>query len=150
MKNNITGKVGIRINSSVDKVWEALTDPQQIKKYFFGTDTKTTWQPGSPITFSGEWQGKKYQDKGTVLEVIPKELVKYTYWSEMSGIPDKPENYVPITYEIATENDQTKVMITQENIPNEEMKAHSMENWKKVLNSLKELLEKKETDHVFT
>jgi uncharacterized protein YndB with AHSA1/START domain len=150
MKNNITGRAGIRINSSIDNVWEALTNPEMIKKYFFGTNTKTDWKKGSPITFSGEWEGKKYEDKGTILDIQPKQMIKYEYWSSMSGMEDKPENYVPITYEIATENDQTKVMITQENIPSEEMKKHSLENWKKVLNNLKELLEKKEVDHVFT
>jgi uncharacterized protein YndB with AHSA1/START domain len=148
MKNQITGRAGIRINSSIDKVWEALTNPELIKKYFFGTDTKTDWKVGSPITFTGEWEGKKYEDKGTILEIQPKELIKYEYWSSMSGMEDKPENYVPITYEIATENDQTKVMITQENIPSEEIKKHSLENWKMVLFNLKELLEQKEVTRI--
>ncbi|MDF2436586.1 MAG: hypothetical protein K0Q95_962 [Bacteroidota bacterium] len=148
MKNQITGRAGIRINSSIDNVWEALTNPELIKKYFFGTTTRTDWKAGSPITFSGEWEGKKYEDKGTILEVQPKEMIKYEYWSSMSGTEDKPENYIPITYEIATENDQTKVMITQENIASEEMKKHSLENWKKVLNNLKELLEQKEVTRI--
>ena len=150
MKNKIFGKAGIRINSSVEAVWNALTDPELIKQYFFGTDTKTDWKPGSPITFSGEWQGKKYEDKGTIIDVQPKKLIKYSYWSEMSGIENKPENYVVITYELSEENGKTGLMITQENIPTEEMKEHSIENWKKVLNNLKELLEKKEIDHVLT
>lgn len=143
MKNNITGKAGIRINASVEKVWEALTEPELIKKYFFGTNTKTDWKPGSPIIFSGEWQGKSYEDKGTIIDVQKNRLIKYSYWSEMSGIEDKPENYVIVTYELSEENGKTMLMITQENIPTEEMKAHSEENWKKVLNNLKEMLEEK-------
>jgi uncharacterized protein YndB with AHSA1/START domain len=148
MKNNITGHAGIRINAPVEKVWEALTDPQLIKKYFFGTNTKTTWKPGSPITFTGEWQGKQYEDKGTILEVQPNKLISYKYWSEISGIEDKPENYVTITYDLSEENGKTLLMITQENIPDEKMKEHSEENWKKVLNNLKELLEKKKANSV--
>ncbi|MCW3071476.1 MAG: hypothetical protein JWO44_1366 [Bacteroidetes bacterium] len=148
MKNNITGKAGIRINAPVEKTWEALTKPELIKKYFFGTDTKTDWKPGSPITFSGEWQGKKYEDKGTVIDVQENKLIKYKYWSEMSGIADKPENYVTITYELSEENGKTTLMITQENIPTEEMKQHSEENWKKVLNNLKEMLEEKSVSHL--
>jgi len=144
MKNNRTGKAGIRINAPVEKVWEALIRPELIKKYFFGTNTSTDWQPGSPITFSGEWQGKKYEDKGTIIDMQENRLISYRYWSEMSGIPDKPENYVTITYELSEENGKTMLMITQENIPTEEMKNHSEENWKKVLNNLKELLETKE------
>lgn len=144
MKNDLTGKAGIRINVPAKKVWEALTNPEIIKKYFFGTNTKTTWKPGSPITFSGEWEGKSYEDKGTVLEFQPNQRLQYKYWSELSGIEDKPENYVTITYDISEEEEQTLLMVTQENIPDEKMKAHAEENWKKVLNNLKELLEKEE------
>lgn len=145
MKSNITGKAAISINAPVSKVWEALTKPEIIKQYFFGTDTTTDWKPGSPITFKGEWEGKSYEDKGTVMLVEPEKLIRYSYWSSMSGIEDKPENYVIITYKLSHENgedDKTHITITQENIPDEKTKAHSEQNWAKVLNGLKELLEK--------
>jgi uncharacterized protein YndB with AHSA1/START domain len=141
MKNNITGKASITIHASTDKVWDALTKPELIKKYFFGTDTKTDWQVGHPITFSGEYEGKKYQDKGTVLDFNPKKMLRYKYWSSMSGIEDKPENYVPVTYELEEKNGNTILTVTQENIPSEEMKEHSLENWNKVLEGLKKMLE---------
>jgi uncharacterized protein YndB with AHSA1/START domain len=118
MKYNITGNAEILIDTTIEKVWEALTDPALIKQYFFGTNTKTDWKPGSPITFSGEWKGKTYEDKGTILDFQKYKLIKYSYWSENSGI------------------------ITQENIPSEEMKEHSEENWKQVMNNLKKMLEK--------
>ena len=92
MKNNISGSASIVIDAPASKVWEALTNPQQIKKYFFGTDTISEWKKGSPIYFRGEWEGKKYEDKGTILETEPNQLFKYTYWSSMSGIEDKLEN----------------------------------------------------------
>lgn len=142
MKNNITGKASVDINASVTSVWDALTKPEQIKNYFFGTDAHTTWEPGSPITFTGEWQGKKYEDKGKVLEVEKNKKVKYTYWSEMSGIEDKPENYVVITYALSEKDGKTHLDLIQENIPDEKMKAHSEENWNKVLQGLKEMVEK--------
>lgn len=147
MKNDITGRAGIRINVPVENVWEALTKPELIKKYFFGTNTETDWQPGHPIIFSGEWKGRSYEDKGTIIDVQKYRLIKYKYWSEMSGIEDKPENYVTITYELSEENGKTMLMITQENIPTEEMKEHSEQNWKQVLNNLKEMLEEKELIH---
>ncbi|MCW3085472.1 MAG: hypothetical protein JWP12_2838 [Bacteroidetes bacterium] len=142
MKNNITGSASISIDASVEKVWEALTTPKLIKKYFFGTDTHTDWKPGSKITFTGEWEGKSYEDKGTIISVEKNKMIKYNYWSEMSGIEDKPENYVTITYELAKDDDKTKLTITQENIPDEKMKEHSIENWKKVMSNLKELVER--------
>jgi len=142
MKNNLTGRAKIQIKAPVNKVWEALTKPEIIKKYFFDTNTKTDWKVGSPIVFEGEYQGKSYHDKGTVLAVEPNKLLKYKYWSSMSGIEDKPENYVPITFELEKQNGYTDLNVIQENIPDEKMKEHSLQNWKMVLDNLKKLLER--------
>jgi uncharacterized protein YndB with AHSA1/START domain len=142
MKNNITGKASITINAPSKIVWEALTTPSIIKQYFFGTTAISDWKAGSPLIFRGEWEGKNYEDKGTILETVPEKLFRYTYWSSMSGIEDKPENYVTITYRLSEKNNRTELTITQENIPDEKTKEHSVQNWNKVLNDLKQLLEK--------
>ena len=141
MKNKIINRVGTRINASSAEVWEALTNPELIKQYFFGTNTISEWRAGSPIVFEGVWNGKSYRDKGTIIAIQPFKLLKYNYWSSMSGIEDKPENYANITYEISEDGDETILTITQDNIPDEKMRAHSEDNWKKVLSNLKDLLE---------
>jgi uncharacterized protein YndB with AHSA1/START domain len=143
MKSNITGKASIMIDAPVEKVWEALTTPELIKEYFFGTEAISDWKVGSPLIFKGEWEGKTYEDKGTILVSEPNKMFRYKYWSSMSGIEDKPENYVTITYKLNREGDKTNLSITQENIPDEKTKEHSEENWKKVLDGLKDLLENK-------
>ncbi|MES1223133.1 MAG: SRPBCC family protein [Bacteroidota bacterium] len=142
MKNNITGRVSIKINAPAARVWEALTTPAIIKQYFFGTTAISHWKVGSPIVFKGEWQGKEYEDKGAILDIVPNRLFRYSYWSSMSGIEDKPENYVPVSYELTDNGNSTKLTVIQENIPDEKMKKHSEENWNKVLKNLKQLLEK--------
>ena len=142
MKSNIKAEVKININAPVAKVWDALTRPEIIKKYFFGTDTHTDWKPGSPIRFTGEWEGKKYEDKGTILDIEINKLIKYNYWSSMSGIEDKPENYVDVTYKLSGDDNDVTLSIIQENIPDEKMKEHSKENWNKVLQGLKDVAEK--------
>ena len=141
MKNEYSAQVSATINAPKAKVWEALTEPAMIKQYFFGTETQTDWQVGSPVKFTGEWQGKTYEDKGTVLANETGKRLQYSYWSSMSGIEDKPENYVTVTYEITEKEGHTLVTISQDNIPSEEMKKHSEENWGKVLEGLKKLLE---------
>jgi uncharacterized protein YndB with AHSA1/START domain len=143
MKSKIKGSVSTNIHATRAEVWDALTKPEIIKQYFFGTNTKTDWVPGHPIKFTGEWQGKSYEDKGTVLDVVKNKLISYSYWSSMSGIEDKHENYAIITYELTGDDNDIKVSVLQENIPDEKMKAHSEENWNKVLQGLKNLLEKK-------
>lgn len=142
MKNHISAEVRTQIQAPAEKVWEALTRPEMIKQYFFGTNTETDWKEGSPIRFYGEYEGKKYEDKGTVLFVKKPELIKYNYWSSMSGTEDEPENYLRITYELEGSGNNTTLKVTQENIPDEQTKEHSIQNWNKVLEGLKELVER--------
>ncbi|MEP7264808.1 MAG: SRPBCC domain-containing protein [Bacteroidota bacterium] len=143
MKYPLKNEVSIHINANKEKVWDALTKPEIIKKYFFGTNTESTWQPGTLVRFYGEWEGKKYEDKGTVLENKNQELLKYNYWSSMSGIEDKAENYADITFTLEPDENGTTLTILQENIPDEKMRAHSAENWNMVLDNMKKLLEDK-------
>jgi uncharacterized protein YndB with AHSA1/START domain len=144
MKSNIKAQVRINgIHATIENVWDALTDPEIIKKYFFGTNTITDWKVGSPIKFKGEWGGKSYEDKGTILEIQKNKLIKYNYWSSMSDIEDKPENYVTVTYQLSGEDENVNLSVLQENIPDEKMKEHSAENWNKVLLGLKKVVEKK-------
>lgn len=142
MKTDIINRESIEINAPASKVWDALTKPEQIKQYFFDTDTHTDWKPGSAIRWTGEWEGKSYEDKGTVKEVEQGRMIRYDYWSSMSGMEDIPENYVNITYQLSEKNGKTKLTIIQENIPDEEMREHSAENWRMVMGKLKEFVEK--------
>jgi uncharacterized protein YndB with AHSA1/START domain len=141
MKSDITAEVKINIKAPVSKVWDALTNPEVIKKYLFGTETITDWKVGSPIVFKGEWEGKQYEDKGTILDIAENKLIKYTYWSSMSGAEDIAENYLIITYEISGEDNDVKLTITQENIPDKNRKEISEENWAKVMSDLKDVVE---------
>ncbi|QXV64169.1 SRPBCC domain-containing protein [Mucilaginibacter sp. 21P] len=132
----------ISINAQQAEVWKGLTDPEIVKQYFFGTTVNSDWKPGSSITFSGEWEGKAYQDKGTIKEIEPGKYVKYTYWSSMSGTEDKPENYADVSYSLDENDGVTTLILTQDNIKDEASRKHSEENWQMVLGGLKKILEK--------
>ncbi len=138
----ITSIVSVEINAPISKVWKAVTEPAQIKKYLFGTDTTSDWRVGSPITFSGVWEGKPYQDKGTILAIEPEKLLKYNYWSNWAG-EDILENRQIISYRLRGENGKTVFTLTQENCPSDEARDHSTSNWNMVLSSMKEMLEGK-------
>lgn len=103
------------VNASPNKVWEALTKPEIIKQYFFGTDLLTNWKVGSEIIFNGEFQGQKYQDKGRILEFLECEKLVYSYLSSFSGKEDSPENYLWICYEIKQVDNGTELTIIQSN-----------------------------------
>jgi len=142
MSMNLIVKTDVTIQAPIGKVWEALTTPELIKKYFFGTDAISDWKEGSSLIFKGEWEGKTYQDKGTISKITPPTYLRYNYWSSMSGKPNTPENYANITYELSSLDDNTtNLIVTQDNVANEEAKQHSEQNWDSVLEDLKELLE---------
>ena len=141
MNKGIVAEATTTINAPASKVWEAITKPELIKKYLFDTDVISDWKVGSPIVYRGEWQGKPFEDKGRILEIEPEKRLVSTHWSPMSGVPDLPENYHKVTYELSERNGKTDVTIFQDNNASEEEKTHSEANWKTVLAGLKKLLE---------
>jgi len=142
MKDTPIAETSISIDASPAQVWKALTTPELIKKYLMGTDVTTDWKEGSPITYDGEYNGKKYHDKGVIKKVEPEKLLQSTYLSSMSGKEDKPENYNMVTYKLTNNYGKTVVTVFQDNNFSEKEKAHSTENWKLVLQKLKEVVEK--------
>jgi uncharacterized protein YndB with AHSA1/START domain len=141
MEKKLVARASITVKASSARVWAALITPALIKKYFFGSDIVTDWRVGSPILYRGEWQGRAYEDKGRILKFEPEKLLATTHWSPLSGVPDTPENYHTVTYEIVPQGEATKVLLTQDNNASEEEKSHSEQNWKAVLDGLKKLLE---------
>lgn len=137
----LTATSSVSIDATAAKVWDALTNPALIKQYLFGTNVETDWHEGSSITYHGEWQGKTYEDKGTIVKVEPEKLLVSTYWSSMAGKEDKPENYNTVSYMLEEDGAGTKLTITQDNIATEEEKEHSSQNWTMVLGAIKKLLE---------
>ena len=141
MNANLIAKASVNINASTDKVWNALVNPDAIKQYMFGTNVVSDWREGSPIIWKGEWQGKQYEDKGTILQFKPKHKIQYNHFSPLSGLSDKPENYHTVTVELSIEDNRTHVLLTQDKNANEEERIHSEKNWEMMLNGLKKFAE---------
>ena len=140
MNKELVAKQSVKLNATPSDVWNVLTDPEEIKKYFFGTKVTSDWKVGGSIVFSGEWEGHEYIDKGTILELIPERKLVYDYWSSVGGTPDAPENYGLITYLLTPDNEGTLLEISQQGFENEEKRDHSVEGWKSVLKNMKEVL----------
>ena len=141
MSKKLTAHASVKISAGKEEVWDALTNPDKIKQYFFGTNAISDWKKGSSLKFTGEWEGKTYEDKGTILDTQPGTLFRYTYWSSMGKLEDKPENYATVTYELVPAGAETILNIKQDNIANEEAREHSEKNWLYVLGELKKFIE---------
>ena len=129
------------INAPAPKVWQALTDPAMVKQWLFGTEMVADWKVGGQIRYKGVWEGKPYEDKGEILELVPEQKLITTYWSGFAGKEDKPENYQKVSYLLSEVSDGTKLTLIQENIPTAEAAKHSEGNWNLVLQAMKQLLE---------
>ena len=123
------------------QVWDALTDPDMIQKYMFGSRVETDWKVGSPIAWKGEYEGKAYEDKGEVVAIDPGRRLEVTHFSPLSGKDDRPENYHRLVYELEERNGVTHVSLSQDNNPTEEAAEHSRANWEKMLAGLKQVVE---------
>ena len=128
------------INAPIEKVWDALTNPEIVKQYFFGTELITNWKVGEDIVFQGEWEGQKYQDKGELLEYEHNKRLAYSYLSNWSGKEDKPENYLWVCYEVKTDGINTELTIYQTNY-DEERAKHSEGNWASIADEMRKIVE---------
>lgn len=138
---NVIATAEIDIAAPASRVWEALTDPAIIARYFFGTTVETDWKPGSRITWRGEYQGKAYEDKGHVVEVDPGRRLKVTHFSPMTGLPDEPGNYHTIIYEIDEHGGTTHLSLSQDNNGDDSEAQRATQNWQMMLTGLKKTVE---------
>lgn len=131
----------INIDTTKSKVWDALTKPELVKLWQYGSEIITNWELGSDIRFRTEWEGKVFEQWGKILEMRPTELLKYSLFAPRPDMEDKPENYFIMSYVLTTENDQTKLEIIQEdNRPGAVQEAPQGEE-NPVLKMLKEVAE---------
>lgn len=142
MSENLIVKASVNINAPSEKVWNALVTPEAIKQYMFGATVVSDWREGSPIIWKGEWQGKSYEDKGTILQLKLGQVIQYNHFSPLSGLPDEPENYHVVTVKLTSKGNRTYVALTQDNNTTEEERDHSERNWEMILAGLKKFVEK--------
>ena len=114
MSQGLTVKNSIEIQASLPKVWDALVNPEQTKKYMFGCETVSDWKPGSELLWRGNYEGNEMVFvKGTIKKIQPEKYLEYTTIDPNSGIEDKPENYLTVTYSLQNDNGSTLLTVTQ-------------------------------------
>ena len=141
MTQELIAQASIAISAPRSEVWSALVSPAAIRQYMFGTEVVSEWKKGSPITWQGDWEGKPYKDKGTIVEILRGQLLRYTHFSPLAGLADRPENYHTVAIELEDEGSDTRVTLTQDNNSSEEARIHSQKNWGMMLGALKKYLE---------
>lgn len=141
MQHNLTATTQITVQASAAQVWEALTTPALIKKYLMGADVHTDWKVGSPLTYTGTYNGKPFEEKGVIQKIEPRKVLQATHFSTSSGKPDKPENYALVTWKLHEQEGATVLVVSQDGIANEAGIEGAKKNWTQVLQALKKTVE---------
>jgi uncharacterized protein YndB with AHSA1/START domain/DNA-binding transcriptional ArsR family regulator len=125
------------IKTTPERLWEAITDPEQRKKYSFGVETHSDWTPGSE--YRAEVPRVMEIAAGRNLEVDPPRLLVQSFdalWSEEV----KAQGTTRVTWEIEPVGGSCRLTVTHDQLPraaNPELYG----GWPMILSGLKTLLE---------
>jgi uncharacterized protein YndB with AHSA1/START domain len=143
MAKALTAKCRIQIDNTVDEAWKALVNPEIVEKYMLGSKQLSDWRRGSSIIWKKDFNGRKFEDKGEVLEITPRKSLKYTHYSPASGRPDAPENYQTVSVTLKEKANGTLVELTSDNNASENEKAITEHVWAYYLQGLKLIMDKR-------
>jgi uncharacterized protein YndB with AHSA1/START domain/DNA-binding transcriptional ArsR family regulator len=125
------------IKTTPERLWEAITDPEQRKKYSFGVETRSDWTPGSE--YKAGVPGVVDIAAGKNIEVDPPRLLVQTFdalWSDAV----KAQGTTRVTWEIEPVGSSCRLTVTHDQLPagaNPELYG----GWPMILSGLKTLLE---------
>lgn len=143
MEENLTTHTSVMIDALPAQVWDGLTNPKMIEKYMMGAHVTSDWNVGDNISWTGEYQGKKYSDRGKIIDVKRNKELVYTHYSPLSGDDDAPENYHTVRIVLDENEKKTRVSIFQDKNKGEKAKEASEKNWQTMLKGLKDAVEAK-------
>jgi uncharacterized protein YndB with AHSA1/START domain len=127
----------IYIKATAERIWEAITDPEQRAKYTFGVATWSEWSAGS--TYRAGAPGGVEINEGENLVVEPPHLLVQTFtalWSDEV----KAQGTTRVTWEIEEVGDSCRLTVVHDRLP-ESANAELYGGWPMVLSGLKTLLE---------
>jgi uncharacterized protein YndB with AHSA1/START domain len=140
MANGNSGFVYVTyIRTTPDKLWEALTTSEFMKKYWFGMDFETDWKVGSPwkLTFPDG----RLADAGEIVELTrPRRIV--LKWRNEFRPELTAEGYARCVIDLEPQESAVKLTITHTIERTESKLIEAVSGgWPRILSNLKSLLE---------
>ncbi len=127
------------IRTSPAKLWQALTDPKFIRRYFYGTTHESEWKRGS--SWCMKTPDGRVTDAGEVLESKPRRKLVLKWRNELKP-KFRKEGYSRMTYEIEKSGSMVKFTVTHEmNVADSRFIEGVAGGWPPILSSLKSMLE---------
>ena len=133
----------ILINTSAKNIWAVLTQPALIGKWMLDTPVEilTEWREGGTLLERGDLHGLAFENRGLIRRFDPPNALEYTHWSTLSVVPDLPENYSILHFDLQETANQTLLTLTIGNLLTFEILKHMEFYWKTALHLLKEVAE---------
>jgi uncharacterized protein YndB with AHSA1/START domain len=130
----------VYIRTTPEKLWQALTDSEFTKNYFFGGTIRSEWRVGSPIAHIGP-SGEPMLE-GEIVEIARPHKLVHSFQPKQIKNGETPDPPSRVTYEITPMGEVSKLTLTHEHFAGETTTSKSTQmGWGIVLSSLKTLLE---------
>lgn len=130
-----------KIRADRERVWNAITDPNLVSDWMMGATVQSDWKPGSDITWSGDYNGQPFEDRGEIIEIERPERLVHTHFSPMSGAEDTPDNYHRVEWTLEDKGKSTDLTLEMP-VDSEEQGEEFETNWGSMLDSLKTVAER--------
>jgi len=144
MAETLVAQVSMVINASRPRVWDALVNPETIKRYMPVTSAVSEWREASPIVWTSDFQGKPFEVRGKILRLEPERLLEYDHSLPIfrsSRVTDSHQRYQRVTIELRDEGVQTHLSVVEHGNKNRREFEHSEGSWRMMLHGMKALLE---------
>ena len=90
-----------------------------------------------------DFNGRKFEDKGEILEITPQKSLKYTHYSPASGNTDAPENYQTVSVTLQENAKGTTIELSSDNNASEKEKEMTEQIWAYYFQGLKIMMDRK-------
>jgi uncharacterized protein YndB with AHSA1/START domain len=127
------------IRTTPEKLWEALTDPEFIRQYWFGVTIDCAWKPGA--SWRMHLPDGQLVDSGEILEIVPLQRM-VIHWEHQWQADLKAEGPSRCTIALEPMAEAVKLTITHEiERPDSKLITAVSGGWPRILSNLKSLLE---------
>ena len=128
------------IKASQEQVWDAITNPAIVEKFFHGARIESTYEVGTKLLAVAPDGGQVWNDN-TIIECDPPHRLVHTWRSlydpELAAEPDSR-----VTWELEAQTEGvTKLTLVHDRLDGSPKTAASVRGWSYILSSLKTVVE---------
>jgi uncharacterized protein YndB with AHSA1/START domain len=132
------------IDAAPMQVWTILTDQMTgwMGEPEMQIEIITDWKVNSPILIKG-FHHVKFENRGIVLQYEEGVRLSYSHLSNVSRLPDIPENYTILEFVLTPAGEVTILTLNIENFPTEVIRKHLEFYWRTTIFKIKKVTEDK-------